>query len=130
VIAQETRRPVEMLQSVEQHFGPQGARGGSIWHWRDEVPVWHLQTGKSLSIEDRQPFTLHFGYDGWQQLQDREAQVQPFGMWSVRLSSDELALHRELNFTRRYPAGWEGLDHQVSLGHPFVAQALSQTGAG
>ncbi len=62
VIAQESRRPVEMLQAVEKHFGPDAKRTGSMWHWRDEVPVWHLQTGKSLCVEDRRPVHAAFWF--------------------------------------------------------------------
>ena len=129
VIAQESRRPVEMLQSVERYFGPV-AVGAPVRHWRGEVPVWHLQAGKALCIEDRRPFLLHFGYDGWQHIQDRIATEQPFGMWSALLSSEELGPHRRLEFTRRYDTGWEGADHHVSLGHPLVTQALFESAPG
>jgi glucoamylase len=127
VIAQESRRPVEMLQAVENHYGPNAKHTDSVWHWRDEVPVWHLQTGKSLCMEDRRPFTLHFGFDGWQGILERAATEQPFGMWSVPLSSEELSQYRQLDFTRRYDSGWEGINHQVSLGHSSVTQALRES---
>jgi glucoamylase len=126
VIAQESRRPVEMLQSVEKHFGANIRRADAIWHWRDEVPVWHLQAGRALCVEDRRPFALHFGFDGWREVQERIAREQPFGMWSVLLSSEDTARHGQLDFTRHYDSGWEGVDHQVSLGHPLVTQALSE----
>jgi glucoamylase len=127
VIAQESGRPVEMLQRVEKRYGGSDKHVGAVWHWRNEVPVWHLQTGKSLCVEDRRPFVLHFGFDGWQGVQERPASQQPFGMWSVLLSSREMARHTHLDFTRRYDSNWEGVDHQVSLGHPVVTQALSKS---
>jgi glucoamylase len=71
---------------------------------------------------------LHFGFDGWQQIQDHEAVLQPFGLWSVHLSAQELAPHAELNFTRRYGSEWEGADHRVLLGHVAVEHALAHLG--
>jgi glucoamylase len=130
VIAQESRRPVEMLQAVEKRYAANAQHAGAVWHWRDEVPVWHLQAGKSLRVEDRCRFVLHFGFDGWQDVQERAAQEQPFRIWSVLLSSQDLARHGKLDFTRRYDTGWEQVDHQVGLGHPLVTHALSESHSG
>jgi glucoamylase len=71
---------------------------------------------------------LHFGFDGWQQVTERTALAQPFGLWGVRLSVQELALFAELNFTRRYDGGWEGEDHRVTLGHDEVVHTLQPMG--
>ncbi|HEY4341799.1 MAG TPA: glycoside hydrolase family 15 protein [Steroidobacteraceae bacterium] len=125
VIAQESGRPVEMLEVVEQHFGGGAPRRDQAWHWRTEVPVWHLQRAHALVIEDRRPFTLHFGFDDWQHITDRDAREQPFGMWGVTLSVSELEPHGRLDFTRRYGASWEGVDHHVTLGHQAVTHALA-----
>jgi hypothetical protein len=58
---------------------------------------------------------------------DKDARPQPFGMWAVMLSVADLEPYRRLDFTRRYDTGWEGKDHQVSLGHQAVTQALGKT---
>ncbi|MGA7540649.1 MAG: glycoside hydrolase family 15 protein [Steroidobacteraceae bacterium] len=130
LVARERGRPVEWLASVEQHFGHRPlARDGepvsaktsaapsrsAIWHWRDEVPVARLPAGKSLAIEDRAPFTLHLGFDGWQRIEDRAAEPAAFGIWSVVLTERELAEAEELNFTRKYDWGWENHDRRVAL---------------
>jgi len=130
LIARERSRPVELLDSVGRHFGhaPLGHTAGSsatsasrdapIWHWRDEVPVRHLPRGKSLVIEDREPFVLHLGVDGWQRIEDRQAALAPFGLWSVRIAQHELQSAAQLNFTRRYKRGWEQRDHLIELAAP------------
>ena len=132
LIAREHRRPIELLQSVEQRYRSSepeyAARAAATWHWRDEVPVLQHETGRALLIEDRRAFTLHFGFDGWQRVDERAALAQPFGLWSVRLSAGELAEAAELNFTRRYEDRWEGVDHRVSLGHAGQERALSTFG--
>jgi glucoamylase len=130
LVARERGRPVEWLASVEQHFGHRplahetepvskkvsGAPSrAAIWHWRDEVPVTRLPAGKSLAIEDRAPFTLHLGFDGWQRIEDRVAEPAAFGIWSVVLAESELLEAQELNFTRKYEWGWESRDQRVAL---------------
>jgi glucoamylase len=122
LIAREHRRPIELLQCVEERYA--APNGAVAWHWRDEVPVGLLESGRALLIEDRHPFVLHFGFDGWQRVTERTAVAQPFGLWSVRLSVQELSQASQLNFTRRYDSGWEGADHRVALGHEDVEHTL------
>ena len=144
LVARERGRPVEWLACVEQYFGhrplarqngapsgeARGAGGSRVWHWRDEVPIARLPAGKRLVIEDRVPFTLHLGFDGWQRIEDRPAQRGPFGIWSVALTDQELADAEELNFTRQYDVSWEKCDHQVSLGRSKTRIATPGLSAG
>jgi glucoamylase len=138
LVAREQGRPVEWLERIEQHFGHRApgtsgerrvqgiasATGAtSVWHWRDEVPVLQLPHDKSVAIEDRVPFMLHFGFDGWQRTEDRIAEATPFGTWSVALSQQELATAQELNFTRRRDSGWENFDHRIALASKETACA-------
>jgi len=133
LIARAQRRPIELLQIVEQRYRSSpdngyAARVATAWHWRDEVPVIKHETGRALLIEDRCAFTLHFGYDGWQRVEERQAVQQPFGLWAVRLESAELSGPTELNFTRRYGERWEGVNHHVALGHTEPERALLSFG--
>ncbi|HEX4377415.1 MAG TPA: glycoside hydrolase family 15 protein [Steroidobacteraceae bacterium] len=122
LIAREHRRPIELLQSVEERFA--APNNAVAWHWRNEVRVLRLESGRGLSIEDRSPFVLHYGFDGWQQVTERAATAQPFGLWSVSFTPLELAKFSAINFTRRYDGRWEGEDHQVTLGHEDVEHTL------
>jgi glucoamylase len=141
LVARDRRRPIELLHAVEQRYlgsnsGSKGSIGEQttprprgptalVWHWRDEVPVLHLEAGRALVIEDRMAFTLHFGFDGWQRTEVRTAVMQPFGLWGVRFSAEEFADVMLLNFTRRFGERWEGIDHRVSLGHVGLVHALA-----
>lgn len=128
LVARELGRPVELLQAVQQRYSDvslaTAPRPITANHWRNEVPVVCLPRDRDLLIEDRAPFSLHFGFDGWQRIQDRTAQPQPFGLWAVRLRAAELAQASELNFTRCYPRGWENVDHRVELGRAELKHAL------
>jgi glucoamylase len=125
LIASEDGRPLEWLEAVAARYGGALATRAAAWHWRDEVPVERLERGLALAIEARRPFTLHFGFDGWRQVQEREASPQPFGMWAVRLAAADLAGHARLDFTRRFTKGWEGRDHAVQFVPGPIAHRLA-----
>jgi glucoamylase len=124
LIAREHGKPVELLDAVAARYGNGAVREASVWHWRHEVPIARLEAGKALRIEDRVPFTLRFGVNGWNEPQDRDAAMGPFGLWIVELSAAELAPHSQLNFTRHYDGVWEGEDHCIQLGHVNVEHTL------
>jgi hypothetical protein len=72
--------------------------------------------GPALAIENAEPFILHFGFDGWQNVAERASTPLAFTLHGVRLEPNELADHAVLDFTRRSPPGsWEGADHAVEL---------------
>ncbi|MGA8705748.1 MAG: glycoside hydrolase family 15 protein [Steroidobacteraceae bacterium] len=125
LIARESGRPVELLQSVAQHYSGR-ARAAPAWHWRCEVPIGRLEAGRALRIQDRRPFTLHCGFNGWNELQEREARLGLFGLWTAELTAAELEPHAVLDFTRRYGSTWEGADHRVELGHVELEHTLEQ----
>ena len=116
LIARSDRRPLELLIDVEKHFKDHDACRTVVRHWRSDVPVTTVTPGLTLAIEDTQPFTLRWGRDDWQDVQDRDAGASPFGLWAVQFTAEELSVGQRLNFTRRYSTGWEGVDHVVALG--------------
>jgi glucoamylase len=130
LIAREQGRPVELLQAVERRYGGYEPHLPEAWHWRAEVPVLRLESGRGLLIEAREPFTLRLGFDGWQQTHERESVAQPFRIWSVHLTAADLADHSELNFTRRQGDEWEGADHRVLLDHPPLEHSLQISPSG
>jgi glucoamylase len=127
LIAREEGRPLELLQCVAQRYGGSQASHPLAWHWRRELPVVNIPRGLALLIEDRCPFSLHVGFDGWQRIQDRDAQPQPFGIWSVHLTADELAHCRQVDFTRHFADCWEGANYRVLVGEIADEHDLENT---
>ena len=115
LIARERGEPLELLHSIKHRYGSSRAHRAAAWHWRTELPIRHIRRGLALWIQDRRPFVLHCGFDGWQRIQDRDALAQPFGLWSVCLTPEETAHCRQIDFTRRYGDDWEGTDHRVLI---------------
>ena len=114
MVARQTKRPVELLESVRKRYGRRMPKAKNT-RWRNETPVAGLAAGRTLLVEDRRPFTLHFGFDGWQGVADIHAVPLPFGLWGVAIGPDLTSGHSELNFTRRYSERWEGADHTVAI---------------
>ncbi len=106
-------QPVETIETVKARFAQ--PRAAKAWRWRTEVPMGALPPERALVVEDDGPFTLHVGFDGWSEIADIAAAPTTFGIHAVRLEAETLRGHRSIEFTRRYPSGWEGRDHTVEI---------------
>jgi glucoamylase len=123
LVARDTGKPVELLDAVEHRYAGKPP-AANTWHWRVEAAFACLPAGRRLAVEHRAPFALHFGFNGWQGVCERIADRGPLGLWSVMFEPAVLEPNTELNFTRRFEGGWEGVDHRVTLGHANVVHAL------
>jgi glucoamylase len=114
--AQKEKRPLELLSSVESHLRAKTGKHGT-WHWRMDMPFEALPADRDLLVENDAPFILHFGFEGWRDIQDRPSAALPFGRHGVRLAAAELAGRRALSFTRYSVDGsrWAGVDYSVGL---------------
>ena len=129
LIAREAGRPVELLEAVRERYGG-GMPAARLTRWRDETPVMSLVAGRTLLIEDRNAFTLHFGWDGWQDVEEIEAEALPFGLWGVAIGPARTRGRSRLDFTRRQGAAWEGRDHAVAFVAGEPDKALPKAGGG
>jgi glucoamylase len=114
--ARQQKRPLELLSSVETHVRDRAARSGTL-HWRADTPAVELPSDRDLLVEDEKPFRLHFGFDGWHDVQDQPSTPLPFGLYGVRLTRAALARGGVLDFTRYFidEARWEGTDQHIRL---------------
>lgn len=113
LVAHESGHPVELLRDVEARYAR--PRAATEWRWRNETPIFDLPPERDLVLESPVPFMLHFGWDGWNDVQDIQATPGPFGLWLVRFAAAGLHAHRTLQFTRLFDQGWEGTDHSITL---------------
>lgn len=112
LLARDTKRPVELLDCVAAHLSraPDGRRA---WHWRFDTPFDVLPAGCDLLLDLPVAFTLHFGFDGWQGIEDKSSAPLAFGRHGVRIAPDGRA--KRIDFTLYYPdeTRWEGRDYSV-----------------
>jgi glucoamylase len=115
--ADANKRPAELLDAVESRYG-RAIPTARVWHWRLASPVGRLPRGKTLLIENGEPFLLHFGLDGWNTAVDRQSSPTQFGMHGVTLTAKELKAADSLVFTLYFPGAdkWIGKDFEVELG--------------
>lgn len=94
------------------------SKSTAIVHWRDESPCESMSSGGQLSVEAHEPFVLHFGRDGWQDITDLDSQPLGSGWYAARLDTKRLGVKQSIEFTRRFlgPRSWEQHDWQVRLG--------------
>ncbi|PZA06669.1 MULTISPECIES: glycoside hydrolase family 15 protein [unclassified Meiothermus] len=112
-LALQQGHPSEWLEGVAQRY--QSPRPPQILHWRPDTPYRAILPGQTLWVEAAWPFTLHFGFDGWHGVQERQAAEVGLGCFGVQLEPALLRGHRSLEFTRRFEEGWEGQDYEVML---------------
>ncbi|THF87455.1 glucan 1,4-alpha-glucosidase [Deinococcus sp. KSM4-11] len=124
LVAREAGFPVERLRGVEARYAL--PRPATEWRWRNETPVQELPAARDLVIEAPVPFTLHCGWDGWQDAHDLQAVKGAFGLWLVRFGAAGLRVHATLEFTRLFGTDWEENTHQVKLQHPSPASLTTQ----
>jgi glucoamylase len=110
VATRSTGRPIERLDVVAARYAAPSQP--TTTYWRTTAPVHHLRPGCDLVVEDLEPFTLHFGHDGWTDVTDRESTPRPFGMHAVRLSTAETSGWKSLQFRRRYADRWDPVGDQ------------------
>ena len=127
-LAGPTATPTELLKIVADYFAT--PRVPTVAHWRSSIPVVDLPAGRDLAVEDTQPFTLHFGHDGWQTVTDRDSTPTQFGLHRVTLTSAESSGWTAVDFTRRYASAWEGADHHVTIVPAAVPPKLRQHSGG
>lgn len=120
VLTATSGRPVELLEAVERRYSatvPEAA----TWYWQDVAPIRVLPAGRALVVQDAQPFTLHFGFDNWRNVTDRDSQPIGLGMHGTRVEISELAAHSSLQFVRRFGVSWEPSPrHDIRLGGPSI----------
>jgi len=103
--------PPERLGRVAARY-LEGQPRPRVRHFRREVPLEALGPGERLLVEERRPFVLHLGFDGWRGIRDVESEPLPFGLHGVLLDPED---HGSLEFTLYYPeeGRWEGRDYRI-----------------
>lgn len=114
-IAAKRGMPIERLKAVAKRY--RRPRGCACVHWRDNAPCASLTAGMQLSVEANEPFALHFGHDGWQQVANQSSVPVGLDLHGVVLDPAHLGAQRNVDFTRCFlgPRGWEQRDWHVQI---------------
>lgn len=108
-------RPVDRPEAAWRRYGGQRP-DPSHWLWTPAAPIRRLPPGKGLILVLPRPATLHFGFDGWRDVAERDSRPSAPGLHAVTFSAAELAGPARLDFTGRWQGGdWWGADHILEL---------------
>ncbi len=88
----------------------------ATWVWSPGAPIAHLAAGSALLILLPRPATLHFGFDGWQDIRDLPSQPLGLELHGITLAADFPRGRRRLDFTWQWREGaWQGEDFGIDL---------------
>ena len=114
IYAKESGRPIERLDVVYQRYVKHPVKP-AVRHWRDYLSCDVLPGGMELLIEASEPFVLHYGFDGWQTIQEKNSTPLGLGIYGVHLKTGELT-GKTMQFSRRfYSHDWEEKDWHIEI---------------
>jgi glucoamylase len=85
--------------------------------WCPHAPAGSLPQGTSLTLALSEPGVFRWGFDGWQNIEERPTSANPLGLHLVELDTRALAAGRQIDLTyRRQSDGqWAGQDYQITV---------------
>lgn len=102
-----SQKPIEQLSCVTDRYLKNKQKSDAIY-WYDTISCGSVSSKYKLWIQANSSFNLHYGFDGWNDIQDKASQALGFGMHGVCLNLKNLA-GKTINFTRHFDDnGWEG----------------------
>ena len=78
--------------------------------WTEQAPLAQLPEGCALTIALREPGTVRWGLDGWQDTREQQTRANPLGLHLLEIDTPRLRLGRRLDFTYRNGVTWAGRD--------------------
>jgi glucoamylase len=99
---------------AQRYLTPHAASPLEVWNWNRRIPT--IPRGKTLRIQSRDPFTVHWSPDGWTSVREIQSTVTAVGICFADIATDHNT-PGPLEFTFYWPnaSRWEGVDYQVTL---------------
>lgn len=109
-----SQKPIEQLTCVTDRYLKNKQKSDTVY-WYDTFPCSSVSSKYNLWIQAKSPFKLHYGVDGWNNVQDQQSQPLGLGIYGVCLKLKDIA-GQTINFTRHFDDhGWEGKNWDVSI---------------
>ncbi|MDI2113839.1 glycoside hydrolase family 15 protein [Commensalibacter nepenthis] len=107
-----TKKTIEQLDCVVDRYLNTKRKINEIY-WYDDIECSSVSSNYTLWIQANKPFTLHYGLNGWQQVQDQPSHLIGLGMYGVPLNLENLS-GQTINFTRRFNQNdWENKNWDI-----------------
>jgi glucoamylase len=116
-------RPFDRPSAIWQRY--QGLRP-TTQHacWLPQAPIYKISAGENLFIALDTPGIIHWGVDGWQNVQDTLTSDSGLGLYVGLIPTQNLRIGQQLDFTFQNTVSgeWIGRDH-----HIIVVEAAAQS---
>jgi glucoamylase len=85
--------------------------------WCEHAPIAELAAGASLVVALRAPASVRWGFDGWQQIEERPTIPNSLGLHVLWVDTSRMAAGQKVDFTFRYAKGdrWIGVDYHIEV---------------
>ncbi len=93
-------QPIDRPAAVWERY--QGRRPRSDFaFWRQDAPICDIRSGERLRVCLSEPGTVHWGIDGWKDVQDTPSRALGLGLHVAELGTDCLRPGQRIDFTFR-----------------------------
>lgn len=85
--------------------------------WCEHAPISELAAGVSLVLALRAPASVRWGFNGWQDIVERETTPNSLGLHVLHVDTARMTAGETLDFTFRYLPGdhWIGSDYRIEV---------------
>ena len=114
--SRELGRPCDRPEAVWQRYGGIRPAVGRVV-WTPRFPVTELSAGIALRICLPEPANVHFGTNGWKDVQDSPTRASGLGVHVADLPVARLGPGDRIDFTFFWPVSsqWEDRDYTVAV---------------
>ncbi len=114
VASRRLRRPFDRPDSVWRRYGGQRPPVTRVF-WMEQAPETTLREGCALTLALREPGTVRWGIDGWQQVREETTSPNPLGLHLLEIDAQRLRAGRSIDLTYRTGARWAGKDFRIQV---------------
>jgi len=108
------KRPFDRPESVWERYRGERPLLTQVL-WTEQAPVTQLPEGCALTLALREPGTVHWGLDGWQEARDQDTRPNSLGLHLLHVDTPLLRAGRSFDFTFRNGANWVGRDFHIRV---------------
>ena len=107
-------RPFDRPQAVWARYGGRKSPAERAFWW-PHAPIARMTTGIRLVVALTESAVIHWGHDGWIDVQDIQTVDTELGFYAAKLDTTRLPPDTRVDFTWRSASRWHGRDYGVRV---------------
>jgi glucoamylase len=116
VVSRAMGRPFGRPDAVWLRYGGERCKAARAI-WCEHAPISEFSEGASLVLALRAPAIVRWGFNGWQDIEERLTTPNSLGLFVLGIDTRHMMVGHRLDFTFRYMPGdnWVGADYHIQL---------------